>query len=647
MSDIVPTEQELFRKALFVHCETKADLHRWIRLYLDVDLPDHIVDRGPGPLNSNSTPMDMIWSVYQMGLGLNGQTPQDTMFYAPRDGLKTVSAAVLEVLAMFHMRRSVGHMAAIKPQSQRAQGYVKKFFARSVLHRFVTEQNESKVSVAWYHNKSTGEHLTTSEWTALSDNLQLNYVLESYFVEIVVCTMAGANSLHVPFMVIDEVDVVVNKDAYEEAKFIPSPFDGNEPITIYISTRKSAGGLVQKEIDNASESGLVLRHWDILDVTQRCPTKLHEPEKPRLTLYRSDETLKTISEADYLGLDSESQKKYARDTGFWGCYHNCKIFSICQGKLATQQKSKSKWLKPVSHVIKLFLKATLEKVKAQMMCWKPYSIAQIYPNLDPEVHMLTAAQIAERITGEPFPETFSRDELIYLMKSRDLPFYAGMDWGYTHNFAAVLFAVDGNRAYVVDSFAIPGIELEQKIEFSKERLGPFDPVIYADPSEPGSIKSFRKKGFRMRDWSKKPGSVIEGIDAVRSKLMPASHVPTLFFLKTDDGICDPLVARLKAYEFLLDANNKPTDIPNDDDDDDCDALRYGIMNVFAPKGKVIAPPLEEEMKGNALSPVITPVQKQQIHWKQIVDHLGGDLSPADPTEPQGGTGKKGGFHWSI
>jgi hypothetical protein len=49
--------------------------------------------------------------------------------------------------------------------------------------------------------------------------------------------------------------------------------------------------------------------------------------------------------------------------------------------------------------------------------------------------------------------------------------------------------------------------------------------------------------------------------------------PEMYFLKDDDG-CDLLFSRLSKYHWVLDAAEKPTDVPDEEDDDECDALRY-------------------------------------------------------------------------
>ena len=59
-------------------------------------------------------------------------------------------------------------------------------------------------------------------------------------------------------------------------------------------------------------------------------------------------------------------------------------------------------------------------------------------------------------------------------------------------------------------------------------------------------------------------------------------------LKDDEG-CDLLAKRLGEYHWKLDAAGRVTDVPDETEDDICDAFRYLIMNVFPlKKGRTIA-----------------------------------------------------------
>ena len=44
--------------------------------------------------------------------------------------------------------------------------------------------------------------------------------------------------------------------------------------------------------------------------------------------------------------------------------------------------------------------------------------------------------------------------------------------------------------------------------------------MFADTSHPGDNNTIRKHGFKVRKWTKGPGSVVDGIGVVRMKLSP-------------------------------------------------------------------------------------------------------------------------------
>lgn len=581
--DPKPSQDDLKRSVLFIPAKTKKHLHRWIQVFLGLDIPDCIVDP-----ESNSSPMDMLWEVYSKALLNDDPTFDRVLYFASRDSFKTLGAAILEVLAVVHLNRSVAHMAAIESQSKKSQQYVKKFLGMPFLREYVVGDNQEITWIVRYENNETKANISEKIFLSLTENEKNQHTEFRHFIRIVICTMAGANSEHVPLFIIDEIDTVRDPRAYEEAQMIPAPYGGNMPITLLTSTRKSSFGLVQKEVDNATESGLHLRHWNIIDVTEACPSERHMPELPRLPVYVNDDTLTSLEEADFQALNVDEQIKFGKYEAYAGCMTNCKLFAVCKGRLATEQTSKSKLLKPISHTINSFKKVSLSTARAQLLCRKPSTEGLVYPNFDKEIHMLTASEMAEKITGAPHPEDLTKEQLIFIMRQWKLQFYSGMDFGYTHQFAVTTGAVDGNRAFIIDQISEAELEDMQKVAVCKKHLWALKPTIFADPESPQSIKTLRRAGFSMRDWNKGPGSLIAGIDIVRTKFRPSiGGEPQIYLLKGDPG-CELLAKRLAAYHWKKDAAGRTTDVPDDFEDDECDGIRYFIMNVFAGKTGVKA-----------------------------------------------------------
>lgn len=581
--EVLATHDEMMRRALFTPCETKEQLATWIRVFTGFDLPDCTVSD-----ESNSNPLDMIWEVYDKARKNDDDDYSRVMAYASRGGFKTLGASILEVLQVLHLRRNVAHMAAIFDQSKKSQEYVRGIFNKPYIRDFSVGQNVKKIEICRYYSRETGKSLTESEWSALNSGERNTYERIHNYIQIVLCTMTGANSAHTEFFCVDEVDVVPkqHRPAYEEAKHIPDARGGMKPITLLTSTRKFSYGLVQHEITNSIDTGLHVRHWNIVDITQPCAPERHEPEKPKQTYYINDSTLKHITEDDYKLLDETAKSKWYPREGFAGC-RKCPLFAACKGRLATHQKSKSTMLKPITTMINQFKQSSVSGVQTQLLCRKPDESGLIYPKFSRETHIKSPKQIAEMLTGEPQEKEISKSQLLQLMLDKGAKFYAGMDFGFSHNFATVVGAVFGQFMFIVTVIAMPGLELDEKIAVC-EPIKPFSPTIFGDPEAPADIKTFKRKGFHMREWDKYKGSVKAGIEVVRMKLQPAVGDPQLFLLGDDPGV-ELLAKRLEKYHFMTDAAGQISEEPDDEDDDEADALRYMVMNVFAPKGKLNVP----------------------------------------------------------
>jgi len=553
-------EDALKRKILFVPQKSKKALHKWIRLFMGLDIPDCIVDA-----TSNSSPMDMIWECYSKGYQNNDPSFARVLYYASRESFKTLASAILEVLAIFHLKRNVAHMAAIEAQSRKAQQYVRGFLAKPILRDYVSGGNLSEIWITRYEHMETGENIPPAMFNQLPFELRDDYEEIKQYIHVVICTMAGANSEHVPFFVVDEVEVVRDPHAYEEAKMIPGTFGGIMPITVLTSTRKISTGIVQREIDEAvdPEDGHVklhIRHWNVIDVTQACPPDRHLPEEPKIPIWVNDSGLRAISQEKYEDLTDAEKLKYKQEEGFAGCLKNCRIFASCHGRLATHQKSRSPLLKPIAHTSNRLGEVSVPTAQAQLLCKKPSTENLVYPNFDRQLHVIDAAEMAEMILGFPVNPNLTKKELIDIMQARGLVCYAGMDFGFSHNFAVVTFFADGHRAFVVDVISEAELLPDQKVKVCNQRIKAWNPVIYPDPENREVIAVLRKAGFRMRDWQKLGGSVVAGINVVHMRLRPPMEEPLLYFLAGDPGI-ELLAKRLEKYHWKEDAAGRITDKP--------------------------------------------------------------------------------------
>lgn len=600
------SDAELKRTYLFRICKTRDELQHWIIAFLGLDLPDTIVYTGFGLSSSeesNSSPLDMVYELYSKMLDGHDEDFQRALYYASRDSFKTLGAAVVEVLALLHCNRSAAHMAAISEQALKSQEYVKRAFRRPLLRDYVVGDNERTTKIVRYYNPETQHSLTAKEYESLSSDDRENHTeivrqLEQYierenYVKIIICTMQGANSEHVPLLICDEIDVVANPAAYQEAQNIPAGRGGKLPITVLMSTRKQAFGLVQKEIDRAKEkdTGLKIRHWNIIDVTEACPPERYRPDLVKLTLYVNDDELRHVNQQGYDALTPKDQENFSPAEGFAGC-ENCKLFTACRTRLATKQTSKSLLLKSIPEVIGKFKANTIEMAKAQLLCLKPSSVGLIYGRFDKSKHVLTPAQAYEKIVGElpPNPKTYRKSELVQVMRERGMDNVAGLDWGHTHNFAFVQGWKEKSRLFITGALGIAGLDPDQMLDVC-EPFKADNPKIFPDTADPKMIKLFKKYGYQMVKWKKTPGSVVGGINIVRWLLNPPMMQPNLYFVIDidEDPYMTDLINAVAEYHWKKSVDGKPTDVPDEENDDGCDGLRYLCMNVFTLSGKIMVP----------------------------------------------------------
>lgn len=478
------------------------------------------------------------------------------------------------------------------------------------------------------------------------------------------------NSAHVSFMCIDELDVMPNKVAYEEAKAIPAPRDGKLPITFLTSSRKFSFGLVQTEIDEAKKTGTHIRNWNIIDVTARCPEKRHLPLLPKIPIWVDEEELSAISDEEYKSKPPGIQARYVEKSGFQGCLSNCKAFSYCQGRLAEANRAEQgDFLKPIASVQQSIRQASLNMANAQYLCKKPSSEGLVYTHFDITKHCKYPWQIKEMISDEPADRRMTKEDLLKWLKTVEGGrWFAGYDWGFTHNFVAVLGFKYGYNLYVVDAVVEAGLDAVEKVEACDKRgWKALDPVGFPDPESPSEIKTFKKAGYIMKEWDKGSGSVLAGIEVVRTKLRPGhGREPQLYFLTVDPNNGsweksekDPdsegtiwshqhyvedaekedleiVIRSHQLYHWKQDKAQRSTKEPDEEGADECDATRYMTMNVF---------PIKKDTTSHAPTPEQTAPAppRPPSFWEQISAEVGVELGKTEREAPT--TKRKG--KWFI
>jgi hypothetical protein len=629
-------EDRTNRILLFTPCKTREEVKQFVHVFLNLELPDCIVD----PV-STSTMLDMVWTCYEH-LMYKDITEEKTryLWFSSRFGGKTLCESVIEVLVLLHSRIDITHLAALDRQSRDCQKYIAKFFNLPCLKGFLAGDSKREKTATFFVPKDSGPILNEKEWKTLSLQEQDEYTKVSNTVEVIVATLASVNGKHTALLVLDEIDVMSNVDAYEEAKNIPTPGvkpDGTEAqsLTLLTSTRKFAFGLIAAEITDAEKTGLVVNHWNILDVCQACPESRHRPDLPKENVYISEETLSTVTLAVFQTLPDKERLKYQSVQCFGGCLKNCKMLPACKTHLATRQKSTSKFLKPIIYVQNQLRVNSLDKALAQLLCRKPSTTGLIYPNLSKAKHMISPAQAYERLSGEPCPnKNLGRDEFIEWVRGKG-EWFAGIDWGFTHMYAFVMGVRLGNTLYITHAYGDEGLDPGQKLDQS-EKFKQFEPKVWCDPEDPAMCKAFKKAGWRVTDWQKKAGSVAGGISIVQLKLNPSlGSDPEIFFVRDigEDPMMELLFHHLMEHHYKLGPDGKVTDIPSDDNKDFPDALRYLVMNLFDFKGKVSVSQ-EPDPAPKILSQEGQPVYHPETWMSQKISELtGNEVRPPQTSRP--------------
>jgi len=152
--------------------------------------------------------------------------------------------------------------------------------------------------------------------------------------------------------------------------------------------------------------------------------------------------------------------------------------------------------------------------------------------------------------------------------------YIGLDWGFGSDpcgVVKVMLAADGN-VYVEEVIYEQGLTNADLIYLLKEYGIDRTTEIVADSAEPKSIEELRRAGFRIRGVKKGEGSVLFGIQKIRTY--------KIFVKDTSEN----LQAEFRNYKFKRDRSGRLTNVP-EGQDHLLDALRY-VMMEFMDKPKV-------------------------------------------------------------
>lgn len=566
--EILAREEESKKRHFLDTLENAEQLGDWVYTYLGIRLPSDTIDP-----DSNSNPVDAMWQIYEAVKLNKGEDVPGYIMLSAREAYKTLSSSILEVLILSHFQLSIAHMAAIASQSNKAISYIQSFLVK--LKPYYDHHGWTKV----------GDSKTKIQFQTPQGN--------SPYITVIICTLQGANSEHVPIMFLDEVDVVRDPQAYDEAKMIPGMERGTFPITIKLSTRKFAFGMMQKELELATTTGEAIKRWNIMDVTERCPPERHEPNEDgsKVEMYVNKKLpMRSSFESDYQALPDPQKPEWEKVSVHPGCV-KCPLVAVCKSRLADKsEKAKStkfSLYKPIKSVINNFKKIPPDMAEAQLMCWRPSTKGLIYPRFEATQqngNLISLSKAWEMVTGEK-REDVNITQFVAMLHDLGSKFYAGVDWGYTHESTIVVMATTASGySFIIDTYGSPGLEIHDFVEIAasyqeKYNIGRW----FCDNAAPANIKTLKKRLKQVATHVVVPDfrkDVLGGIEAIRSQVVTSTGARRLLVLATPEN--EKIVQGFKVHHFKLDMAGNPTTTPDDEEYADImDALRYIGQNVFS------------------------------------------------------------------
>ena len=600
-------------EVMFTRLDSKEELRHWVRAFLNLEIPEDSVDP-----ESTSSPLDAIWQIYSAFKRNDGKNP-GYILMSCREGMKTVSVSILEIILLLHFQIEIGHAAAVETQASVNLQYIEGFM----------------LNIAPLLEYAGWENATQNKRLIKFKTPQGKFP----FIKIVICNAKGMNSLHSNALFLDELDLADPK-ALKEGQNITGYSKGVHGITVYLSTRKYAFGNMAAAIEKADSMNYKILRWNIIDVTERCPESRHMPDLPKEDRYVAKALpLRQISSEEYGALqESEKVNWDLIKDAHAGC-KSCLLLPVCRKRLSEKKhNSADGFFKPINSVIQKFKENDPDIAEAQLMCWRPGSEGLVYPRFNSAVgkgNVISLKDAYDSFVG-PNSRTYVSDmDLLNELKKADIPIYAGVDWGYTHDSVIIIVAyLPTGEVWILDCFAAPGLEFVDILENAKAYRDKYGvQKWFCDQAMPSHILSFNKNGMKSPKFTK---DVFGGIESIRSKIVTGSG--KRLFKVVDTPTTRKVISAIVKHRFVLDGQGNLTMEPDDERGiaDICDSLRYIGQNLFPVRGpyKPMSVMTEEE-KSKA-----TSAEDMDRMRDEIARRLG-------PGEYRGGTGRKGGFWWDL
>ena len=524
---------------LYEPCCSKDELQNHIRYFLNIDLPDYTVDE-----MSNSNPMDFVWQIYRAMH--TGKGPTRVVVAASRNTAKTLTACIVRFYGLIHFRRSGTHLAAVKTQSDSATAYLNKMIRIDGVREFVTVDNTRDKKLANLPNNS---HTKNSDCE----------------LRIAVATMSGVNSQRGSLNIKDEIDLI-NAQILSEASFISDPTRDEhqfDPIEVYLSSRKSNSGPVQKLLDEAEKGNnekLAYYKWSWADWMRKCTPETARTAEPKIKAWIHEENLKIIwDETEFLLGSNAERQLYKEISAFEGC-RTCPAFLACQSR-AIKQLSESPMLRTVSFIADRLMDAgDAGAIISQGLNWKPESTAVVFRTFNRRMHFLKAISFYKWCIGSYFmPEGVAIEEIVEILNSGDSSLMAlisptkrqiyqalrragwkvhyGIDWGSVDPAVCIVGAYHRptRRLAILHTVGMTGFPNDDWAKHVHATVWPEFPcdLVCPDMADINSPIYFGR--LKMPCHDKKPARIEPGVSQLRSFLWNPALQQSHFALLDDSG----------------------------------------------------------------------------------------------------------------
>lgn len=504
MTDFTPEERMQY---FYEPCKTKEELRLHMIGFLGIDFPDVIIDE-----DSTSTPLTCVWEIYQVML--TGKGPTKHVVAASRGTAKTMTAAVVRLYAMVHFRRSGTHLAATEDQSKSANQYLDKFLRIPEVAPFVTESNTKT---------RTLEGMPVNSFTKVT-KAQLR---------VAVATMAGVNSQRGSFNTKDEVDLI-QATILSEGALVAEPTQDEhqfDPISLYLSSRKTASGPVQKLLDDQDENPnprTRIHKWSLVDWMKQCPPDIHRPDLPRIEAWIDDESLKvTWGQENHQRLSENAANKQRHVYAYTGC-KSCPAFVACQAR-SPKQTQKIRYLRGIAFVSDLIddIKGDADKIIAQVLNLRPESSSIVFRRFNRNRHYLKPLRAWKWLFGEDYVQKDQFDipsklDIYKKLVEQGWHINYGVDFGYRPDPAICLIVAYHKRQkrafilHVDHALDHAPEDWAQYIADNIHTIYPADLVCPDVGTAPKAPIYFRQK--QIPSLSKKPSRVETGVGQIRGLL---------------------------------------------------------------------------------------------------------------------------------